>query len=510
MRAISRFISCFVFPACLLLAGSIEGSKPNIVIIYADDMGFGDLNCQNPESKIPTPHLDKLASEGMRFTDGHSSSGICSPSRFALLTGQYHWRRRHGIVGGFGESFFTEGDVTLPQLLNDNGYATACIGKWHLGWDWKEHIKNPPSQERTYWDKKRPVYAPEDIDWTTPLTGGPLDWGFDYYFGDGTINFPPYVWVENDRFLDSPTVIVEFDGFAREAKEGGWDSRPGPAVEGWDPYQVLPTLTRKSVEWIEAQDKKKPFFLYFPLPSPHMPVIPNDEFDGKSEAGAYGDFVYQSDWVAGQVLKALKRKGFEKNTIVIFTADNGAEQIAFDRAQNYGHFSSGQFRGLKRDIWEGGHRVPFIVKWPGVIEAGTVSDEVVSQIDIMATVSEITGIELPEGSAQDSYNLLPLWKGNVYKKPLREATVQNTRKDQYALRKGKWLYMNESSGEISKMPDFYKQLRNYKDFETEGLLFDLEKDPGQRTNLYDKYPELVKEMENTLSRYRESDSSVAR
>ena len=243
------------------------------------------------------------------------------------------------------------------------------------------------SEERFYWGKTHKVYAPKDIDWSTPLTGGPLDRGFDYYFCDGTINFPPYVWVENDRFMDAPTEIFEFDGFRRRAKEADWDSRPGPMVKDWDPYEVLPALTQKTVQWIQQQKNDKPFFLYFALPCPHMPVIPNDEFDGKSQAGAYGDFVFQTDWVAGQVIKALRDKGVEENTIVIFTSDNGPEQIAFERAEKYSHFSMGDFRGLKRDVWEGGHHVPFIVKWPKQIKQGVVSDEVISQVDMMRTLA---------------------------------------------------------------------------------------------------------------------------
>jgi arylsulfatase A len=485
-----------------------QTSPPNIVIIYADDMGYGDLACQNSDSKIPTPHLDKLASEGMRFTDAHSSSGICSPSRFALLTGQYHWRRQHNIVSAFGPPMFKEGDITLPQVLKDNGYATACIGKWHLGWDW--NFKREPSGERTYWGRTRKAYLLEDIDWNGPLKGGPLDRGFDYYFGDGTINFPPYAWVENDQFVEVPNDFFEFDQFPSEVKEGAWDSRPGPMVKGWNPYEVLPMLTHKTVQWIDNQKKDQPFFLYFSLPSPHMPIVPNDEFLGKSEAGGYGDFMFQSDWVAGQVLKALKENGFDENTIVIFTSDNGPEKLAFERGEKYDHFSMGDFRGLKRDVWEGGHHIPFIVKWPGKVKAGEVSDEVISQIDIMATLAQATHISLPQGAAPDSYDFLSVWKGEQHESPLREATVHNTYKDHYGLRYGKWLYINKPTGEVSKMPESFKKLRGYTDFNTEGLLFDMGKDPEQRENLYEQYPEKIKEMSALLLQYREQGYSVTR
>ena len=262
----------------------VAPKQSNIVIIYADDMGYGDLNCHNPNSKIPTPYLDKLASEGMRFTDAHSSSGICSPIRYALLTGTYHWRRQHGIVSSFGKPFFKDSDITLPQVLKTKGYTTACIGKWHLGWDW-DFINKKPSGSRNYWGTDHKMYELQDINWEAPIKGGPLDRGFDYYFGDGTINFPPYAWIENDRFIEIPNDIFEYNQFERKVKEAGWDSRPGPKVKGWDPYEVLPTLTKKTVAWIDKQDKDHPFFLYLALPSPHSPIIPNDEFDGKSLAG---------------------------------------------------------------------------------------------------------------------------------------------------------------------------------------------------------------------------------
>ncbi|MFY0652464.1 MAG: arylsulfatase [Cyclobacteriaceae bacterium] len=485
-----------------------ERSKPNIVIIYADDMGYGDLNCQNPNSKIPTPNLDQLASEGMRFTDAHSSSGICSPSRFALLTGTYHWRRQHGIVNSFGEPFFKEGDFTLPQMLKSSGYTTAAIGKWHLGWDW--NFKNEPSGEVEQWGKKRKFYTPEDVDWTGPVMGGPLARGFDYYFGDGTINFPPYAWVENDQFLELPTEVMEPHNIGYETKEGNWEFRPGPKVDGWNPYDVLPTLTKKTVEWIGAQQADKPFFLYFALPSPHAPIIPNEEFLGKSDAGGYGDFMFQTDWVVGQVLSALKEKGLEDNTIVIFTADNGPERYAFQRAIDFDHYSMGDLRGLKRDVWEGGHHVPFIFKWPGKIEAGSVSSETISQVDVMSTLAAFTGSVLPDSTAVDSYNISAVLKGEKYQSPLREATVHNTYAGLWGLRQGKWLYMNKNSGQHSKMPDDFKQLRGYTDFETEGLLFDLENDMEQRVNLFEKHQDKADAMAALLEKYQTQGFSMKR
>jgi arylsulfatase A-like enzyme len=505
--------SSYIWIALLALVGASSllhaTDRPNIVIIYADDMGYGDLNIQNPGSKIPTPNLDQLAREGMRFTDAHSSSGICSPSRFALLTGTYHWRRQHGIVNSFGPpSFFRDDDYTLPQMLKDAGYRTAAIGKWHMGFNWT--FKNPPSGRVEQWNRVREYYKYEDVDWTQPITGGPLDRGFDYYFGDGTINFPPYAWMENERMLDLPTSEVDINNMPYDTLEGNWEFRPGLMVEGWNPYDVLPTLTKKAVEWVHQQEADQPFFLYFPLPSPHAPIIPNEEFLGKSEAGAYGDFVYQSDWVAGQVLQALADKGLADNTIVIFTADNGPEAYAWERARRYDHFSMGELRGLKRDVWEGGHHVPFIIKWPGRVPAHSVSEEVISQVDIMATIAAITNTSLPDQAAPDSYNFLPVAKGAALRTPLREATVHNTYDRNWGLRQGKWLYIDGPTGGSRQMPDFFMEMRGYEKFTSEALLFDLETDVGQRNNLSDQHPERVAAMAALLKQYQDQGYSVER
>ncbi len=254
--------------------------QPNIIILYADDMGYGDLAIQNAASKIPTPNLDQLAREGMRFTDGHSSSGICTPSRYALLTGRHHWRDFHGIVNAFGESVFKEGQLTMPGMLREKGYDTACIGKWHLGWDW-DAIRKP--------DAPKKGMSFKHFDWTKPVPDGPLDHGFDHYFGDNVINFPPYAWIEDDKLVEAPNADMDPKNIKAVTKEGNWEARPGPAMKDWDFYNVLPTLTTKAVEYVlSRKDAEKPFFLFVPFPSPHAPIIPNDEFDGKSEAGPTG------------------------------------------------------------------------------------------------------------------------------------------------------------------------------------------------------------------------------
>lgn len=490
----------------LMITTSVLANQksPNIVVIYADDMGYGDIKTLNPESKIPTPNLNKLASEGISFKDAHSSSAICSPSRYALLTGKYHWRTRYNIVNSFGKPFFKDDDITLPSVLKANGYKTAAIGKWHLGFDWE--FKNKPSG-----GKNNNYYLPEDIDWNQTVKGGPLDQGFDYYFGDGTINFPPYGWMENEKMLVAPTEVMKHHNAAAEpTPEGKWEFRPGPVVKDWDPYQVLPTLTQKTLSWLKAQDKQQPFFLYFALPAPHAPIIPNEEFVGTSQAGPYGDFVYQVDWVVGQVIKTLKQQGLEDDTLVIFTSDNGPERYAWARTEKYNHYSMGKLRGLKRDVWEGGHRVPMIVKWPGKVAQGKMSDEVVSQVDIMATIASLTNLELPEQAAPDSYDLTPVLFDQNYQSPLREATVHNTYAKKYALRQGDWLYINYQDGEHSKMSEAYKKAHGYQDFDTNHLLFNLANDLEQKHNLANKHPDKVKQMDKLLTQYREQGYSVKR
>ena len=452
-------------------------------------MGVADVSHGDPKAKIQTPFIDQLASKGMTFSDGHSSSGICTPSRFALLTGQHHWRRFHNIVGAFGGTVFKAGEFTIARMFKEKGYNTGCFGKWHLGWNF-DAIRKPGFPKK---DVKASSY-----DWTKRFPDGPIDQGFDYYFGDGTINFPPYCWIENDRFITVPTLPV----IKSEPLAGAGTFRPGPMAKTWNPYDILPTITQKTVEWIEKQTADKPFFVYLAFNSPHYPIVPNKQYHGKSKAGFYGDFVIETDVMVGEILKVLEKKGFDKNTIVIFTADNGAETHAFERLEKFDQWSSGKFRGLKRDIYEGGHRVPFIVKWPAQIKADSKSDEVVSQVDFAATFAEIIGYKLNDDVAIDSYNLLPVLTGKDYKSPLRVATVQNTYKGSYTIRQGDWVLL-DAKGASKKESEAYLKYFNLKAFpkNSPGLLFNLKEDPRQSQNLYNKHPEKVKAMRTLLKRY---------
>ncbi len=479
-----------------LILSAHAADTPNIVVIYADDMGYGDLGIQNPDSQIPTPHLDQLAREGTRFTDAHSSSGICTPSRYALLTGRYHWRKFHNIVNAFGDSVFAPERLTLPEMLKQQGYRTACIGKWHLGWDWNA-IKRPGAEAQL--EGRRNVFSADAFDWSRPIPDGPLAHGFDYYFGDDVPNFPPYTWIENDRVVDVPTVPYVPDP---RPTEGAPEGRPGPMVAGWQQDQVMPRLTERAVAWIaEQKGRDQPFFLYFPWTSPHAPIVPTKEFQGTTDAGGYGDFMHQSDWTAGQVLTALDEHGFRDNTLVIFTADNGPERYAYERVRNFDHRSMGPLRGLKRDIWEGGHRVPFVIRWPGVVEEGRVCTELVSQVDIMSTIAAIVDFELPDDAADDSHDLTELLRGEAATP--RISIVHNTKADHYAIRRENWVLIDAPTGRISAVPEWFDQANGYQKHDQPGELYDLAQDISQRKNLFAEKPDVVSELQSLLRHTRE-------
>ncbi len=504
---IARFSAIF----SIIFVGIAWAKQPNVLILYADDLGFGDLGCYNKKSRIPTPSLDRLASESVRFTDGHSSSGICTPSRFAMLTGRHHWRDFHGIVNAFGGSVFKPERLTLPEMLKEKGYKTAAIGKWHLGWNW-DAIRNKEVRAITVQEgrRKKQQLGPEAFDWTKSIPNGPLDHGFDYYFGDTVINFPPYCWIENDKVVKAPDTLMQ-TGKWKKIKEGGWECRPGPMVTGWDPYENIPTTTKKGVEYIKkAAEAEEPFFLYFAYPAPHAPIIPNDEFDGKSKAGPYGDFVYETDHSIGQLLQALKDSGQAENTIVIFSADNGPEHYAYARDAKFDHWSAHPFRGLKRDAYEGGHHVPFMIKYPGVTMAGTVNDALVSQIDIMATLASVVGYDLPDkNAAEDSHDLLPLLKGEV--KSIRTSHIHNTFDHTWAFREGNWVLVTGKSGHHSRVTKEWLKKHDYPKVESkQPRLFNLREDIGQRNDLAAKHPEKVKAMETSLARIRAQGYSAPR
>ncbi|MFH1742676.1 MAG: sulfatase-like hydrolase/transferase [bacterium] len=482
---------------------------PNIVFILADDMGFGDLACQNPDTKIPTPCLDQLAKEGIRFTDAHSPSAVCSPTRYSILTGRYAWRSRlkDSVLWPWDAPLIEPGRLTVAQLLKQHGYNTACIGKWHLGWDWATSDGSRMNDQipvGKYDDKIRTAFG-KKIDFTQPIANGPTQKGFDYYFGDDVPNFSPYCFIENDRTIGIPT----------EEKPDSMFGTPGPMLKGWKLDEVMPALTRKAVEFIKAKpgqgpfnkSETKPFFLYFPLTAPHTPIAPAPEFKGKSQADGYGDYVYQVDWTVGQVLKALDESGQVDNTLVIFTSDNGSPgRDGTDMAgppnsvRKYGHNPSYIYRGIKADAWDGGHRVPFLARWPKHIQPGSTSDEIICHVDFMATCATLLGYALPDNAGEDSYNILPALLGEKSEKPIREATVHHSINGMFAIRQGKWkLILGRGSGGWSK---------ESKEADPPMQLYDVYGDPSETINLYAKHPEIVEQLTNLLEKYKKEGRSA--
>jgi arylsulfatase A len=436
--------------------------KPNIIVILADDLGYGDVQCNNPtRGKIPTPNIDRLASQGMRFIDGHSSSGVCSPSRYTLLTGRYHWRTgKSGIVGQWEKPMITADRLTVPALLKQHGYRTAAIGKWHLGWTWPAVV-----------DGKR--------NWTQPIKDGPTTRGFDTYFGTDVPNWPPYCFIENNR-----TVGIPSETLPASLVGNNLASKPGVALPGWKLEAILPTLGDRACAFIaDAAKQPEPFFLYMPLTAPHTPLAVTDEWKGKSGLGAYADFVMETDAVVGRVLDTLEKSGAAGNTLVLFTSDNGcAPYIGVPAMEAKGHFPSGPLRGYKSDAWDGGHREPFIVRWPGTVKPGTVCGQLVHQADLLATCAGILDVKLPANNGEDSVSFLPLLRGED--KPIREHAVSQSSGGVLALRSGSWkLVFGKGSGGWSKGT-----------VQTPGQLYNLADDIGEKNNLYAKYPERVAEM----------------
>jgi arylsulfatase A-like enzyme len=493
--------------SALPLAGlSAAGSKnrPNIVVILADDLGYGDVACNNPESKLLTPNVDRLAREGLRFVDAHTPCGVCSPTRYGLLTGRYPWRTelKTQVLWPWDKPLIDAGRLTLPKMLKAHGYKTACIGKWHLGWEWQTTDGSKVNSQVRIGDPQREIrneFAKKVL-LDKPIGGGPTTRGFDYYFGVDLPNFPPYTFIENDR-LTAPATVMKPDSMF------GW---PGLMKPGWRLEGVLPELTRRAVRYVEERSKApEPFFLYLPLSAPHTPIAPDDEFVGKSKAGKYGDFVQQTDWTVGQVMDAIRRSGAANNTIVLFTSDNGPENLTYPVLKEFDHASQGPLRGAKRMLWEGGHRVPFIAWGPGRVPAGQVEKEVICLTDIMATVASMLGHKLPNEAAEDSYDIGPALFGKKRSQPIREATVHHSMNNEYGIRKGDWVLLeSEKNAHGAAEPQWWRDKHNVPKHDQPGELFHLKEDLRETRNLYAQYPERVKEMHALLEKYKTEGRSV--
>lgn len=495
---------------CLALAFSASASSeekpPNVVLIFADDLGYGDLSCYGA-TKLKTPNIDKLAAEGRKFTDAHSASAVCTPSRYGLLTGEYPFRANGG-KGIWGPAPITSplliptDTVTIADVFKKNGYETAVFGKWHLG------------------------FGKGTNKWEGPLRPGPQDLGFDYYFGMPVVNSaPPYVYVENDRIVGSdPNDPIQYLG--RNAKgttpitplKPEESQRSPNAFSGaktahslFNDYEVGTKLTEKATDWIKEREKK-PFFLYFATTNVHHPFTPAKRFQGSSESGVYGDFVHELDWIVGEVRKSLKEAGVADNTLIIFTSDNGGMfNLGGREAAKLGHKINGDLLGSKFGVWEGGHRVPFIAWWPGKIEAGSKSDQLMNNVDMLSTFAALTGQELAE--PKDSINMLPALTGNP-SEPLRtEMIALANRRKHISLRKGKWMYIPAQSdggfngskpgqhawggpsvAKLVNTPNSDIENGKLKKGSPPAQLYDLEADPNQTQNLFKRHPEKVQEL----------------
>ena len=471
-----RALLCLLFPVALLAADR----PPNIVIILADDLGYGDIRAYNPtRGKIATPHLDRLAAEGMRFTDGHSSSGVCSPSRYTLLTGRYHWRTRlqSGIVGVFGEPLIAPDRLTVASLAKRQGYRTAAIGKWHLGWDWpidegdkalfrnyKEADRTAPEADKAAWKK---VFAQK-------IPGGPTTRGFDTYFGTDVPNWPPFGFIENDQ-----TVGIPDQPLPKALLGNNQASVHGPALPEWKLERILPALTARACTFIdEAARKPEPFLLYLPLTTPHTPLAVNEAWKGKSGLNnAAADLIMETDAAVGQVLAALEKSGAAGNTLVLFTSDNGfASYVGAKELEQQGHYPSGPLRGYKSSAFEGGHREPFIVRWPAKVAAGSTCDQLVHHADVIATLAEIWGTALPPEAGEDSFSFLPLLKGAT--QPIRTHAISCAAAGTPSLRLGNWKYIASQPAE----------------------LYDLAADLGETKNLAEAQPARLAEMKALLEK----------
>jgi arylsulfatase A-like enzyme len=486
MKAIGLAFCCL---ASAWTASAVTQARPNIVYVLCDDLGTGDVQALNPaRGRIPTPNIDRLAREGLTFTDAHSGSSVCTPTRYGILTGRYAWRTRlqSGVLYGLSAPLIAPGRLTVAGLLKRAGYHTACFGKWHLGLGWAGTATDEGNLKGA------------QVDYAKPLADGPLTHGFDAFYGiAASLDMPPYVWIDNDRVTEQPTATKKW-------------LREGPAGPAFEAADVLPTLTKKAIAFFEARaaDARagKPFFLYLPLASPHTPIVPSPEWQGKSGISPYADFVMQTDSCVGQLLGALEKSGLARDTLVIVTSDNGCSPAADVKGlEKQGHYPSAQYRGYKADIWEGGHRVPFICRWPARVKADTASKQVICLTDLLATCAELTGEKMPAGAGEDSVSFLPALLGED-KGPLREAVVHHSINGAFAIRQGPWkLELCPGSGGWCEPRD----PAALKAGLPPAQLYNLEQEACEQKNLCAEHPEVVERLTRLLEKYVADGRSTA-
>ena len=480
-QAILIAIVCASVPA--------NAEKPNIIYILADDMGYGDVSYCNPESKIPTPNIDRLGREGLRFTDAHTNSSVCTPTRYGILTGRYCWRtyKKSGVLHGHSDLLIASDRETVPSFLKKQGYATACIGKWHLGMEWTSNDGQKVNES-----------SGKNVDFDQPVTSGPLNVGFDYYFGiAASLNHAPHTYIENRKALGE---LAWVEGKTAR-KDRNINGKDGWVADNYEQDEVLTEFTRKSIQWIRQHQStavKQPFFVYLPLSAPHAPIVPNERFKGKNPIGEYGDYCMEVDWVVGEVTSALEELGLTENTLVIFTSDNGpSPQAKLDRLQSHGHFASANFRGLKGSLWEAGHRVPFLARWPEAIKAGTDSDQVICTTDLLATVAELHNAKLPDNAGEDSVSFLPALQGKTIPDNLERGIVHHSDSGLFAIRRGNWKVVFDKAGGTRRTNPKDLPVKNPADIQ----LFDMKHDSVESTNLQEQRPEIVNELAVLLDKF---------
>ena len=472
--------------------------RPNILVILADDLGYGDVGCHNPESKVPTPHLDQLARDGMRFTDAHSPSTVCTPSRYSLLTGQMAFRINYrGVFTGVGGPCLIRPDqLTLPQMLRDWGYRTALTGKWHVGLTFLDR------------DGRRitagGVEGVKQIDYTRAIPDAPIHRGFDQFFGTACCPGTDflYAFIEGDRIPVPPTKLLDKTNLPKHPYAN--DNRLGMIAPNFDLETLDLVFLQKSRKFLEEHVRahpEQPFFLLHATHAVHLPSFAAPAFQGRTNAGPHGDFIAELDSIVGELLGTLDRLGVADNTLVLFTSDNGPETTSvLHMRADYGHDGARPWRGLKRDQWEGGHRVPLLARWPGRIAPGSTSNQTVCLTDVLATCAALTGTKLPKDAAPDSFNILPVLLGKDAGPPVRPYTLHQTISLALALRQGPWKYLDhQGSGGNSYDRGPLQALALPDTAPTApGQLYDLDTDPGERTNLYFEHPEITKKLKTLL------------
>ncbi len=463
----------------MIVASCIKKQEPpNIIYILADDLGYGDIGAYNPDSKIATPNLDRFANQAMRFTDAHSPSSVCTPTRYGILTGTYCWRSRlkQGVLMGYGQSLIEQEELTVAELLKKSGYTTGIVGKWHLGLDW---ILKDGMEDSLESLGEKPIHTnlpPAWIDFSIPPKNGPKTHGFDYsYILPASLDMEPYCYLENDTLTSLPTVIDPGNDLNTGATGAFW--RSGLISPDFDFYKVLPTFIEKASQFvIEHSKADKPFFLYLPLAAPHTPWVPTSEFQGSSGAGQYGDFTQMVDKYIGDFLQTLEASGVAGNTLVIFASDNGPYWKS-EFIENYGHRSAAHLRGMKADAWEGGHRIPFMVRWPGKVAPGSTSDQLTSLTNLMATVAEILGVELKGNVGVDSRSIVDVLKGS--KSDNKISIIHHSSMGMFAIRQGDWKYIDGLGSGGFSIPRIIEPAEGGQ----KGQLYNLKNDPGEKLDL---------------------------